>query len=115
MAILQNKEHSVILHATANSTWIIAGNNSVSNVALTDQVVNGGTIRQVWCGSPSGNSAFWTIKRGANTVAVLDGTTHMPFANFGAVLSQDAAANVVVELTGATAGFIMIELSKNAT
>lgn len=113
-SILQNKKGSVVLHATSNTTWIIAGNNSVSNVALTDEVITGASIRQVWFGSPASNSAYWTIKRGANTVAVLDSTDHIPFAAAGSSLGSYPAANVTVELTGAgdNAGYIMIELSK---
>ena len=116
MAILQKKTKKAVLHATANTTWVIAGNSSVSNVANVDEHVYSGAIRQIWFGSPSGNSSYWTVKRGANVVMVVDSTGWIDFSGHGQAITQDASANVVVELTAAGdgSGYIMIEVSKNS-
>lgn len=114
-SIQHNEEKRVVLHATSNTTWVIAGNSSVSNVATGDETVISGSIKQVWFGSPSGNNAYWTIKRGANTVAVLSKSKWIPYSALGKTVTLDSSANVTVELTNAgdNLGFIMIELSKN--
>lgn len=111
--ILRNKLGRVVVHATANTTWVVAGNNSVSNLALSNEELYGASIRQVWFGSPSGNAAYWTVKRGANTVLVLDSTAWLDFAGVGQSLTIDPSANLTVELTGSTSGYIMLELSKD--
>lgn len=117
MSILQNKHGSVVLHATSNTTWVIAGNSSVSNVALTHETVIGASIRQMWFGSPAANTAYWTVKRGANTVAVLDSSAWIPYSGAGKAITQDSTANLTVELTNAgnDSGYIMIELGKEVT
>ncbi len=111
--LINRKNTSVVLHATSNTTWVVAGNNSVSNLtADATEIVVGAGIAQIWFGSPSGNSAYWVVKRGANVVGVFDSTTYLDFAGSGCSLNKDRTANVVVELVGSANGFIMIELQK---
>jgi hypothetical protein len=115
--VINRKYLSVTVHATANQTWTIAGNNSVSNVAMDDEVLSGASIKQIWAGSSSGNGAYWTVTRGANVVAVLDSTVWIDYAGNGNMLGKDSAEDLSVTLTNAAddAGYIMIELQKHGT
>lgn len=107
------KNLSFTIHATANTGAItIAGNNSVSNVAMSDEVLTGAYITQIWASSPSGAGAFWTVKRGSNTVIVADSTSYLDFAGCGNPITLDSAATLSANLTGATDGFIVIECQK---
>jgi len=109
------KNLSATLHFTANSTITIAGNNSVSNVAIGSEVLTGAYITQAWCGSSSGAGAYWRVKRGANTVAVFDSTAYLDFAGCGNPLTLDSTATLVVDLIGGTDGFLILELAKQGT
>lgn len=102
------KNLSATIHFVANGSCVVAGNNSVSDIALPGEVITGATITQVWHGS----NAHWIIKRGANTVAVLDSTSYVDFAGCGNALTLDSTQNLSVELVGTSNGYIMIELQK---
>lgn len=116
MAVALNKKNvSVTVHDAANATYTIAGNTSVSNVAIDNEVLTGAAIKQVWYGSPSGNTAYWVVKRGANVVLVLEGTGYLDFAGTGAMLRKDSSATLVLELVNSANGFIQIELQKEGT
>jgi hypothetical protein len=113
--MLNRKNTSAVLHLTANSgNVVIVGNNSVSNLAVGTEIINGAYITQVAFGSPSGNAAYWEIKRGANVVLVVDSTCQLDFAGTGMSITKDATANLSANLIGATAGFLTIELQKIA-
>lgn len=105
---------SAVLHFTSNSTIVVAGNTSVSNVAASNNeiVVGGSVITALWGTAES--AAYWTIKRGANTVAVLSGTGSMDFSTFATPLNMDPTANVVVALNSALPGFLIIKIHKNS-
>lgn len=112
MANIQNKTNgTVVVHATANLTLTIAGNNSVSNVAIGNEVLTGATIKQVWFGSPG----HWIIKRGSNTVGVYNNSGHVSYGASGTSINLDNAATLVVELVGTANGYIMVELQKLGT
>lgn len=116
MAVMLNKKNlSATIHNATNATYTIAGNNSVSNVATSDEVLTGASIKQVWYGSPSGSTAYWVVKRGSNTVLVLEGTGYMDFAGNGGLLKQDSTGTVVLELVGSANGFIQMELQKEGS
>jgi hypothetical protein len=115
MPVIANKRNGrVTLHNTANATYIIVGNNSVSNVAIGEEVLTGARISQIFWGCDAGH---WKVTRGANVIAVCSstGSGHYNFAAHSVSLSQDAAANVSVTLHGASNGFIVIELTKEGT
>lgn len=113
MAVVLNRKNlSVTVHNVANATYIVAGNSSVSNIATSDEVLTGAHIKQVWYGSPSGSTGYWMVKRGSNTVLVLEGTGYLDFAGNGSMLKLDPAANLVFELVGSANGFIMVDLQK---
>jgi len=110
--IANRKNLSTTLHFTSNGTVVIAGNSSVSDIAVDNEILTGAYITQVWYGSPSGGVSFWEIKRGANTVAVLDSTSYTDFAGNGNALKLDTGATLVANLVGSTNGYLMIELQK---
>jgi len=110
--IVHNRKNlSTTVLFTANTTLTLVGNNSVSAIGIGDEVITGASITQAWVGSPSGASAYWTVKRGANTVAVLDSTAYIDYAGNGGAITLDSDATLVVELTGTT-GTLMLELQK---
>lgn len=100
----------VVLHFTTTGSANIAGNSSTSDVALSNEVLSGAYIRRVWWGTDSAN-ASWTVKRGANTVLVLNTSGQMDFSEAGAVITGNNAANVSCTLAGGN-GFIMLDLGK---
>ena len=113
MSIISNKlNHSVIVHTTVNTTFVIAGNNSVSNVAIGGEILSGAVIDKVWYSSQTANGAYWTVSRGANLVATFDGTGVINFEELGASINLYPTANLTVNLVNSTNGFIMIELEK---
>jgi len=116
--IQKNQKNGVVTpHFNANSgNIIITGNNSVSNVALGAEVITSAPINQIWAGSPSGNAAYWEIKRDGAVIAVIDSTCYIDFAGNGNQLTVGAtAANLTANLIGATSGFLVVELQKLGT
>lgn len=113
VSIVHNRRNlSVTILADANATLTIAGNSTVSNVAHASETLTGASIKQIWFGSPSGNSAYWKIERGSNTVAVVDSTGWIDFAGNGNLLTKDSTGTLVLTLVGSANGYIMIELQK---
>lgn len=104
---------SCTLHFTATTANIaIVGNSAVSNIAAPTEEVGGAYVSQAICGSASGPGAYWIIRRGANTVAVLDSTAQIDFAGAGMALNMWPEADLSVELVGEDPGFLMLELQK---
>jgi len=114
--VQQNRKNtSAVIHITGSNTITIAGNSTVSDVAIGNEVLTGCTITQVFCGSSSGNGAYWTIKRGANTVAVLDSTGYYDYAGAGMALSVDSGGTLVANLINGNDGYLLIEVQKQGT
>lgn len=109
---INRKALSVVVHVSANDTVVVAGNDSVSNIAAPGEIVTEAYVKQVWYGSPSGNAAYWMVKRGANTLLVLDSTGWTDYAGNGSMLKQDPTANLVLQLVGTGNGYVMVELQK---
>lgn len=114
---LNNKRHTVdiLITSAASGTIVIAGNNTVSNIALPGQVLVGASIRQLFASSPSGNSAYWEIKRGANVVFTPDSTTFIDFAGVGMGLNADSAEPLECDLirAGNDEGALWIQMHKD--
>jgi hypothetical protein len=110
MSIISNQNRGyVTFHFIANSgAIIVAGNNSVSNIALATENIGGATIRKVIFSS----NGSWTITRGANTVAVLHGNHVIDFAGMGMGLNLDPAANIAFTHSASATGFIICEIAK---
>ena len=110
--ISNRKNTSVVLHvASANSgNLIIAGNSSVSNVAISDEVLTGAYITQVVWGCDG--TGHIQILRGANLVAVYDSTGQHEYAGTGMPINMYPAANLAINFIGSSNSFIAIELQK---
>lgn len=114
--VQQNRKNtSAVLLVTANSTITIAGNSTTSNVAMGNEILTGASITQIFCGSSSGNSVYWTIKRGSNTVAVLDSTGYFDYAGTGCTLTIDSGGTIAANLINGTDGYLLIEIQKIGT
>jgi hypothetical protein len=113
MPVQYNKKYvKVATHNVANETYVIVGNNSVSNIAMGDEIIEGATISRITYGTDSNGT--WKVLRGANVVfAAGGGSADHEFPIGG--LSQFPAANVVVQLSGSANGFIQLELKKIGT
>jgi hypothetical protein len=114
--IINRRGASAVVHVVANTTVVITGNSSTSNIAFgggntqIEETVTNGYISQVWWGAqPSG---YWTVARGSNTYLVLNNSGHMDFAGQGAAITADSTANAVLTLNGTANGFIMVEFQK---
>lgn len=110
--IANRKNLSTTLHFSSNGSVVIAGNSTVSGIAIDNEVLTGAYITQVWYGSPSGASSYWEVKRGSNTVLVLDSTSYTDFAGNGNAIKLDSTATLSANLVGSTTGFLMLELQK---
>ena len=117
MGIVQNKQARstttgyVVIHGVANATYIVVGNNSVSNVATGDEVVTSASIAQVWWGVSNGG--YCTVSRGANTVLVLTESGSMNFVDDHIPFGIDSTANVGFTINGGV-GFVMVEMQKQS-
>ena len=110
--ISNRKNTSVVLHvASANSgNVVIAGNSTVSNVAISNEILTGAYITQVVWGC-DGNGHIQVL-RGANLVAVYDSTGQHEYAGTGMPINMYPAANLSINLVGSANSFIAIELQK---
>lgn len=113
VTILSNKANtSAIIHITAaNSTLTVAGNSTVSNVAIGNEILTGGTIRKATWGIDGAASSI-QILRGANAVATCIGSYAVDYAGMGMPLTKDPNATLVVNFVGSSNGYIMLEVAK---
>lgn len=110
--IISNKKYlSFAVFANSNTTLTIAGNNSVSNVAIDDEVLTGASIKQVFFGSQNGSC--WIVKRGANVVGVYESASWQDYAGNGVMNTKDKDATLVLELVGSANGYMIIEMQKH--
>lgn len=110
--ILSNKKNtSAVIHfATSNSSLVIAGNNSVSNVAISDETLTGAYITQaVWGCDGVGHIQIF---RGATLVIVLDSTGQQEYAGCGMPISVGQTANLDVKFVGSANSYVMLEIQK---
>ena len=111
-SIISNKKNlSTVLHFNSNATLVIAGNNSVSNVAIGTEVLSGASITQIAWGC-DGNGHI-QVFRGANLQLVVDSTSYIDFAGNGMDLELWPTANLTVNFVGSANGYCVIELQKN--
>jgi hypothetical protein len=116
VTVISNKPRtSAVLHVTApTANVVIVGNSTVSAIASNNEVISGAFITQAAWGMQAGGTIL--IKRGANTVAVYDSTGQHEYAGCGMPIRTDQlAANLTVEFTGTSNGFIIFELQKLGT
>lgn len=113
VTIVSNRPRtSVVIHAaTANATLVIAGNNSVSNIASPGETLTGAYLTQAaWGCDPSG---YIVIKRDDTPIAFYDSTGQHEYAGTGMpVNAGQNAANLSIEFVGSANCFIVFELQK---
>lgn len=112
--ISNRKNTAAVIHVTsANATLVVAGNSSVSNVAMSDEVLTGAYITQAaWGCDPSG---YIVIKRGTDIAAVYDSTGQHEYAGCGMPITIGQSANLTVEFVGSSNCFIVLEVQKVGT
>lgn len=104
------KNTSATIHFNASNNLIIVGNNSVSNVATSDEVLTGAYITQAYWGC-DGNGHIQVL-RGANLVAVYDSTGYKDYAGCGMPLSAFPTANLTVNFVGSANAYLLVEVQK---
>ena len=111
--VFNNKKYGTVsVLFTSNDSITVAGNSSVSNVAIGDEILTGASITKIWFGSPSGNAAHWVIKRGSNAVFVVDGSQMIDFSGEGSSITLDTDATLVANLVGSGTGTLIVQLRK---
>lgn len=108
---------SVMVHSTESNSITITGNDSVSNIASTGEIVSGASIRQVWCGC--GNDVYWVVERGNSSqnsvIVVVNGTSYIDFTAGGGVPKiEETGEDLYFTLNGTGDGFIQIQLAKQS-
>jgi hypothetical protein len=105
MTVTNNRKNSsAVIVLNASESLTIAGNNSVSNVAIGDEILTGCNIRTVmWSGT-------WKVSRGANTLLNLSGSGVMDFTLSDMSLSIDSTATLVANVTGT--GTLILKIGK---
>jgi hypothetical protein len=115
MTVVRNKSQLVTLHFNANASIVVAGNSSVSNIALSTDNVQTASISKVWYGSQGG---AWIISRGNSTVnsvvGVFNNTDVADFSGGGELLDLNKDKDLYFTLAGASNGYIMCQLKKNS-
>ena len=97
------------VRTNGNTTIVVAGNTTTSNVAVGLENVLGATVSQVWFAT----DAVITISRGANTLLTLPpGTDHWDFREGGFSLTEYASANLVITTAAAANCSLIVELTK---
>jgi len=114
MAITYFKKYkgTVLIHFNAAGTIIVAGNDSVSNIASPGEVIGGATIRRVVHGCNS--AGHITISRASNLFGIYVNSGKVDYSD-GMTPQLDVAANVVIAFSSAGAGAGFIELQKIVT
>lgn len=111
--ISNKKNTSAVIHfASSNSSLVVAGNSSVSNVAIasSDEVLTGAYITQVVWGCDG--TGHIQVFRGATLVAVYDSTGQHEYAGCGMPITVGQSANLDVKFVGSANSFLLMEVQK---
>lgn len=113
--ITSNKKNtSLVIHiSAANVNLKVAGNNSVSNLAMSDEILNGAYITQAFWGN-DGNSHI-QILRDTALVGVFDSSGYVDYAGAGMPMSVGQSANLIVNFVGSANAYCILELQKTGT
>ena len=113
--ITSNKKNtSFVIHiASANVDLKIAGNNSVSNVAISDEILSGAYITQVFWGTDGTGTV--QIFRDSTLVANFDSSGYVDYAGAGMPLSVGQTANLAVKFVGSANAYCILECQKVGT
>lgn len=96
---------------TSNSNIVIGGNSSVSDIAMSNEVITGAGITQIWFNSSSG-AAYWTLSQGSNTLITGGSSTQLDFKSNQGSISLNGTANLTANLVGSNTGLVFLTLSK---
>lgn len=109
--ISNRKNTAAVIHvSSANATLVVAGNSSVSNVAMSDEVLTGAYISQVaWGCDPSG---YIVVKRGSVVASVYDSTGQHEYAGCGMPITVGQSDNLTIEFVGSSNCFIVMDIQK---
>jgi hypothetical protein len=107
---MSNKsDASTTLHVTGNCDIIIAGNNSVSDIALSNENLTGAYIAQIaWACTPD---AHIQLLRGTELVSVYDSCGQHEYAGCAFPLNVNSEKTMSIRFYG-TGGFCTLELQK---
>lgn len=115
MILHNRKNHSVVLHFTTTSgNVIVAGNNTVSNIATGAEVVESASIAKITWGIGGNTAGYWTVARGGTTLLICaaPGGTY-DLAALGAAVNANNTQNLVCTANfGAGVGHIIVEMKK---
>jgi hypothetical protein len=115
VTITSNKKNtSATIHiSNANTTLTMAGNSSVSAIAIGDEVLTGAYITQLYFGHDgSAADGGVAIYRGANLVMAVDTSTYLDFAGTGMALTVDQSANLGIKFIGTNLAYCFLEVQK---
>jgi len=113
--ILSNKKNtSAVIHfVSSNSSLVVAGNSSQSNIAISNETLTGCAITQaIWGCDGVGHIQVY---RGANLVAVFDSTAQVDYAGTGMSLTAYPTATLDVKFVGSANSYIILEVQKSGT
>ncbi len=112
VTILSNKLNtSAVIHvSTANASLNVVGNSSVSNVAISNEILTGAYITQIAWGC-DGNGHI-QIARGGSIVAVFDSTGYVDYAGNGLALTVGQNANLAINFVGSSNAYCIFEVQK---
>jgi hypothetical protein len=115
VTITSNKKGtSASIHVTnSNTTLTMAGNSTVSAIALGDEVLTGAYITQLYFGHDgSAADGGLAVYRGANLVMAVDTSTYVDFAGAGMALTVDQSANLGIRFVGTNNAYCFLEVQK---
>lgn len=112
VTVISNKLNtSAVFHvASSNATLIVAGNNTTSNVAISNEVLTGAYITQIAWGC-DGNGHI-QILRGSNLVSVYDSSGYVDYAGNGLALTTSQNANLTINFVGSSNSYCIFEVQK---
>jgi hypothetical protein len=101
---------SATIHVNASNTIVVAGNSSISNIAVDNEILTGAAITQVFWGV-DGNGHI-NVKRNGYTVAIYDSTGFYDYAGTGMSLTVNQASNIAVTFVGTANAYLFFEVQK---
>lgn len=115
VTITSNKKGtSATIHVTnANTTLNMAGNSTISAIALGGEILTGAYITQVYFGHDGSTAdGGMAIYRGANLVAAYDTSSYFDYAGAGMALTVDQTANLGIRFIGTNNAYCFLEVQK---
>lgn len=110
VTITSNKKYySTQVHLNAAASLVVAGNNSVSNIATSDEVLTGGYIAQAVWGTDAGSIQ---VRRNGALVSVYSQSGAIDYAGSCLALTVNQASNLDITFVGTSNAYIILEIQK---